>query len=1827
MNQRELFKKTIAWTLITAMANPAAMAPAFARDTDIFLATTTGATTAEPNIMIVLDTSDSMNIPEPWHEIATAEMANPGNPDDPVNYDSHYEYLWNDTTFIYSIGCNVPSCGGGGDQYTNAGKNLAKPADYDTAMLTMPQGYFAGVDTAARGTLKQSAITWAGTTYAGDPGARSTYRDYDNANWVWWLPAGTAETDLRLMSNTFSRAALGSRITYFSNANGTSNPVSRGGINYGNSSDFAQGNFNFTTLAYQQSGAQNRCTSSYASLLPSTVYAPGPYAKNTGKWTGQQWVRYERWLALDSSRVASDFPSIYAGDIAKAKWVNDAAFPSTPNYDPANYTGTNPFTANARDNSYYPIRIQNGASSYAGWTDLRTDMGGQNYAGYMFGFGDASATLVNILAAYGITSNQKQARVRAAVRTGELGAHTSTIAGCTDAASCQLVGVSLGVPAYFDVTGTATDPGAPPPPPTTCQFVSTAPDTCVGPDANGVYTGCTIKTLAANGTQDGPDAKNNNRRWLDATTTSFRKTAGPAGTGCALSGGSNSWSPNDNRDSAWTGRQTTVVEGTTYYNGGTCQGRCSYATGQIAQCPVGAAASPGPSFQSSYQPAPQYSTKGAVSPPIQYFASLVVGGNTLYDVITGGAATAATGCVDNSDVAAQNCNGRNGGNCLGNNYEIGLTVTGTPPPPTVPVFNTSGTEANLNHECLADNNTTGNPSSSWVIKNNRTWNTSYNTSVSAGASSPTASYTNSASYNYDTVPAKNVDMYAVNYLNWKYGPRGPNGRQIGRKTRLQIAKDALVNLVQNTNGVRFGLATFNSLPNDITKRAAEGSQGARVVYQITRMGSNPTDTPDYNNRAILGTRLLAQQAKAATPLTEAMYEAMLYFAGRTPRFGTNAMINANFGATSLAALGGGNVADGNDANAICTAVGPQCTAIGDYKSPMMNNPNTTNPATCQKNFVVMITDGGPDRDKDANTQIQNTFHPGALGTVSARTTVDAAQPDTTTDQFETAPGVPFGPISSADIAYSGGYIWLDELTYFMSRADLSPGASIFVGDTGTDALLAGRQGAITYTVGFAGGSSAVLSNAAARAGGNYYEAQDSAQLEAVLSDAIVSIVNWNPTIAAPSVPISALNRTENATDIYLAFFQPDPSQAWKGTLKKYALGTTEAECGDGVQLCLTGQTVLANPITCGTQGGGNCKNIEEVEVDPVTGATTKVVHDQTISFWNPLGVIDGSDPAQGGSGYQLLNTGGYNPSTRNVYTFLTNGVSSSTALTNATNLVRDTNALINTATVITGTGSDAERSKLINFVLGGDPAVGVCTDASTALTACTAWRSWAHSDIQHSKPVIVTYDATTVPPVQYVFYTSNDGLLHAVDANTGQEKWAFLIEDAYSKLTAMFNDNAGASLDVADGQISVWIYDDLGDGKIETAADKAHLFFGLRRGGSAYYALDVSSRDAPVFKWKIAGGGSGAGKVCVGSSACAAVANYDELGQTWSAATVGKVRAPGGAGTVALIFGGGYDPAEDSIPRGVRTMGRAVFVAEAENPGNIINSWGVGQAGAYRAGSGTMAYAIPSDVTALNTDIDAQGFIDRLYVGDLGGNVWRMDVNNPTATAWLAKQLASLSEATGESRKFMFAPAAVKQNSPERFDAVYIGSGDREHPLTTSTSLPANANLDKMFMIKDDYQLEATAGAPFTLASLLDRPEGDTAQLTDADIANPVKGWIVGLQDGEKVINAPTVFFNRLRFGTYAPLAQSNACAPPGESRLNEIDALTGNFFDLDSSESYTSTDRYYGSTSTGYISTGQIIVLGNNIYHIVASPLLQSQLIGTIGSATKIYWYMEPEQ
>jgi len=2202
VNKSTFFRKAIAWLLIATMANPATMAPAFARDTDIYLSTTSAATTAEPNIMIILDTSDSMNLFEDWHEY-------------PGAYDSHVEYLWNDLSIIgnggspqntesnsviasgvgptitsitstgttatvtyasnhnYSAGwtvtvfnatdplyngtftiASVPAANK--ITYTMTGTPAASPAVavatkvlYASSRSPQPSstlGFWGGNNPEERLALWSSAKSHANgveTIGAGDGGIRGVFRNYNDGSWNYWTTIGISSG--RLRSTSFNRFR-----GHVQTIGGT-----RAGISFGGgSNDYrAYNKCNDSGNAPAADVAANTNATGISSLTdgsvpagltPSTIFAPSSAPRNSGRYLGQQWLRWERFLNLQNGRFQNGdtaygtaFSSTNVGSFTIAggsgtgssgnsiSLRNDHAvsptlasavrdsYPNLPNYGGGTTNiGSWGLPIRARIDTG-TVGIVDSGDSRSGWTVPLADMGGLqfvniiNNAPYTQGFtasgnnltaggiGVTNAVLVEVLEFYGITAPSGGASIPAA-------AQFSAYKGNRDAPPGSGFSFTTGAPAYFDhggvkgnvaagsfiidtngangisnfvagsivniaqagaagadmvaqiasVTTVSGNPritlcsaaggsctiGSYPAPASTVSNALITSNLKLNTGGGGTVCTRTCTLDADPGTAGNQlpiaDVKNNDgggtARYYAKSGATCQSTATSGSdcstlpAACGTPSGSGSYATDVYASCSWSGRQSLYVEGSgTYYYGGVCgaTSTCSGGAGGATTCTARTLTTT--TFgASSYQLSNHCQLSGT--------SNLNVNGTAMAGAVLG---SATNGCGTKSNLTAS-CPARPGGsaNPAGCFY-VTNSATGACSQPTVSaassttnyaVFSQLSNDAALVHDCVADNGTNGNPSNGYIKGNTdvpfgNSWSSTYN-ATAAGTIAPYSVAGSAAS-------GATINVYSTNYLNWQFGPRGPSGAPIGRKTRLQIAKDALSSIVASTNSVRFGLTVFNRTAacaassgtinpgstvftgndpgftvgstiqvvgagasganlnttisskavnatdstltdftlaasaanpttttagasivnggNTVTVTSTAGfvigqrvriagadptntpsgdlvanvtnilgsparlvlsdtanatvaagaavtiskydttlsnnpcsgaitSEGANVARVIKRMGSSAADTPDYNNRAALISAINSVTAAARTPLTESLYEAYRYFSGRSPKWGTSAAVTS----------GGTSVTFGRDTSAICTSAGTGtgCTAVGAYQSPMLNNPNTTSPAGCQKNFVVLITDGGPEDDYSANADVKSLTWNGPLGTVAARTTIDSTQSDTTTAQFEATVGVPHGPTDLAGTTFDGGYIWLDELAYFMANADVSPGARNFPSDSTSD-LISGQQSVNTYTIGFAGANSPVLQQAALRGNGQYYTADNASALAAAIISALASITSWSPTASAPTVPISALNRSENATDVYLAFFQPDISSQWLGSVKKYQLSQYPNNgdatiCGAGIGLCLVGQTSL----TKASPNPSPSSNIVTVTVDPITGISQSAIDDNAVSFWQASTVIDGGHPDRGGTGYQLLNTSGYTPHTRKVYTFLTDSVplqsgtsGSVVDVTNSQNLVHFNNPTriskcrLGDAAACSGTATmtDATQETLINWIRGGDVATGGtnCTDGSAS--SCTTWRNWAHADVQHSKPAVVTYQIS--PSVtQYMYYVQNNGLLTAVDTANGQEKWTFLIEEALPQIQTMLTDAQGPQQQIADGTTSIYVQDLNGDGNI-TGSDKVWLFFGLRRGGRVMYALDITAPDNPIFMWKISAETTPA-KVCVANGACTNAAQFNELGQTWSTPVVGKVRANSNP---VLIFGGGYDAGnpvvstspfsgEDAMPPGTRSMGRAVFVVDAVTA-NIVQSWGVGQSGPFLgSGAASMIYSIPSDVTALNTDLDAQNYIDRLYVGDVGGNVWRFDTDNSDVAQWNGKLLASLSNATGEKRKFLFAPAYVKQNAPFRFDAVYIGSGDREHPLCLTANDPGPppktnscaqfATDDRMFMLIDtEVGLAATAGSPIVLTDLYTRLASDVTVGTSNTVLNSYKGWYKGLDNGEKVTNTVSVFANRLRFGTYAPLGQSaGACVPLGEGRLNEIDALTGDLLPINGTVTAPS-DRYYSAfISHGYVSAGQTIVVGGSgsggsgsgsgsgsggpdvcgkqIYYVVVSEgKPKTILLGTLCAPTKIYWYMEPEQ
>ncbi len=493
-------------------------------------------------------------------------------------------------------------------------------------------------------------------------------------------------------------------------------------------------------------------------------------------------------------------------------------------------------------------------------------------------------------------------------------------------------------------------------------------------------------------------------------------------------------------------------------------------------------------------------------------------------------------------------------------------------------------------------------------------------------------------------------------------------------------------------------------------------------------------------------------------------------------------------------------------------------------------------------------------------------------------------------------------------------------------------------------------------------------------------------------------------------------------------------------------------------------------------------------------------------------------------------------------------------------------------TVTTSSGG-ADRDGLINWMRGEDN-IGDEQSPNPEQNLVNV-RPSIHGDVIHSRPAVINYGGSSNKVV--VFYGSNDGTFRAVNGNKtgnigdvppGGELWSFIPTEFFPKLQRLYTNLPLLSLAttpagiVPTPKVKDYFFDGITgvyqkmSGNTTTAA---YVFLSARRGGRLLYALDVTDPAAPKFLWKKGCPSLGNNTGCD--------AGFDELGQTWSQP---KAAFVSGWPNPVVIMGGGYDINEDSEPpsapgTGHPAMGRGIFVLDAAT-GCIV--WQAGPnppssgmcAGGARQTVSAMTSAIPADITLLNRDFDAGGKIDRLYAADVGGNIWRVDLEPggfTTPDRWNVTQFAALGGSSTTKRKFLYPPDVI---TTKNYDLVMQGTGDREHPLYTNDSVNV---VNRFYVLKDTKTGNDGSGATTivdnTASTSLSGPSG-LFNATSASYDGSLAGFYITLRRaGEKVVNGPTTVGGYTYFGTNQPPQPGGlVCTNLGTARGYQVNYATG---------------------------------------------------------------------
>ena len=713
--------------------------------------------------------------------------------------------------------------------------------------------------------------------------------------------------------------------------------------------------------------------------------------------------------------------------------------------------------------------------------------------------------------------------------------------------------------------------------------------------------------------------------------------------------------------------------------------------------------------------------------------------------------------------------------------------------------------------------------------------------------------------------------------------------------------------------------------------------------------------------------------------------------------------------------------------------------------------------------------------------------------------------------------------------------------------------------------------------------SALLMSMARAGGGKYYVATNEDAIKKALRKIVSEIQAVNSVFASSSLPVSVNARGTYLNQVFMGMFRPDASAAprWAGNLKQYkfAFFAGELKLADmNGNEAISSTTGFITPCASsywnsdtgqywdfpGTQAVGDCTAVTSAfpaGSDSIfsDGPDGEIVEKGGAAQHLRGVVSNGATLVSQTTKYRVC-VSPETPETANCRKVLTCDGSSATSCTSLPNFEIGNGNITWSAM---GLPVSTQRDNLINWTRGKD----VDNENSNFWFDVSWWpvtqevRPSVHGGVVHAQPAVIDYGGTRGV---IAFYGADDGIFHSVNANQtggGKELWSFIAPEHYQILHRLRDngettprvDFPGALLPVEPKAYGF----DGGIGVYQQGTTKVWIFPSMRRGGRAIYGFNVTNPATPTIMWR---------KGCFTTDNSLCSTGWTSIGQTWSRPEVtylnGYVDGSGDYKPV-LVFGGGYDTCEDtnSSTRCATTprKGANIWFVDAQT-GSIIRTYATN-------------YSVPGDLSLLTNSL---GIVTHLYAADTGGYVYRINVGDYDGTTFSGSwsvdtttvsvnspgsiAIANLST-SGNPRKFLSGPAVVRTGT---FNAVLVGSGDREHPLVADYACNnySGGVTNQFYMLIDIPNTYLTAA---TNANLVDVTTGTTAfdpathTLTNDVGGTSTRGWRFDFGSCEQSVNRPLVIGGITYFGTNAPGAAPSACvANLGEARGYAVEYLTG---------------------------------------------------------------------
>ena len=355
--------------------------------------------------------------------------------------------------------------------------------------------------------------------------------------------------------------------------------------------------------------------------------------------------------------------------------------------------------------------------------------------------------------------------------------------------------------------------------------------------------------------------------------------------------------------------------------------------------------------------------------------------------------------------------------------------------------------------------------------------------------------------------------YTGEYLNWIFSAEadtawaqisnGSNGfpsscvggSAFGKyqRTRMNVAKQVLKDVVCQVNlvgQVRFGVGTYRA-----EGTGTDDPNGGYVIEEV--------EVPVSNQQADLVSAIQSVTADTHAPIAEAVFQMYTYFMSRnTTDLPVSVLPNPTPEVFPVYQYDTGSNSTG-----------------GNYSTNLV--PPDPMQYSCQKSFIILITDGDSDRDDFQQMNPTNT----AAGFNRFQQLIGDYVPD---GEVEEPPGT------------GGKTLYLDDIAKYMTENDMRPD---FAGDQTID----------LYTVAFSADSAAeaMLQKAADAGNGEPFSANDEAELASAIIDALTAIIEKAQSFTAATVPAS---RTSAGDQLYISLFTPtSKTPYWNGRLRSYTI--------------------------------------------------------------------------------------------------------------------------------------------------------------------------------------------------------------------------------------------------------------------------------------------------------------------------------------------------------------------------------------------------------------------------------------------------------------------------------------------------------------------------------------------------------------------------------------------------------------------------------------------------------------------------------------------------